>query len=65
MNKRIPMIEELDGKRKVVCPSCKKYEMVYRDLGVTSQIYGGVLTEQDHGGFWECSDTKCGYQSEE
>lgn len=57
------MIERLDETREVACRKCGG-EMIYRDLGVTPQIVGGQLTGQDHGGFWECLNKKCGYTEE-
>ncbi len=56
-------VQGIDGERKAVCPDCKS-ELIWRDLGITQYVSGGELVEQDHGGFWECSNKKCGYQEE-
>lgn len=61
VEKRILTVQHQDGTKEAICPNCKS-KMLYRDLGVTMYPDGGM---QDHGGFWECQNTKCGYQSEE
>lgn len=63
MEKHKLMVEGLDGETKVACRLCG-CEMIYRDLGVTQYVQAGELIEQDHGGFWECTNTKCGHQEE-
>ena len=63
-NKSIMAVQGLDGELKTVCPICKS-EMTWRDLGVSQFIEDGDLVEHDYGGFWECTNTECGYQSEE
>ena len=62
--KSILAIKGLDGEYKAICPDCKQ-KMVYRDLGVSQYMSGGELIERDYGGFWECQNTDCGYQSDE
>jgi len=62
MNKKVLMVQNLDGTKVAICPECKGI-MVWRDLGVSMSMQIGGLVEQDYGGFWQCS--KCGHQSDE
>ena len=62
--KRILMVQHADGTEETICPMCK-YKMTWRDLGIVQSVQAGELVEQDLGGFWECLNKKCGYQSDE